>query len=217
MEKEELQKQAIKTALSSDWEKAVELNQKILEKSPEEIDTLNRLGYALFKLGKIKQARHYFRKTLDIDRYNPMANKNLQRLKRLKQVKPQKDGTTVFPALFLEEPGKTKNIVLVKIATQKTLSSLSIGQSVTLNSKRYSIEVRTENKTYLGVIPDDLSFRLKKLIYKGYQYEALIKNVKENFLSIFLREIKRGKRLKGQPSFSAGEKKTYFPSLKKQA
>ncbi|MBL7158891.1 hypothetical protein ISS85_00235 [Candidatus Microgenomates bacterium] len=216
MEEEKLQQQAINAALLSDWKKAVELNQKILEKLPEEIDTINRLGYAFIKLGKIKQARYYFRKTLSIDRFNPMANKNLQRLKRLKQIKPQKDGLIVSPTLFLEESGKTKSIVLVKIATQKTLSSLSIGQNVTLSSKGYSIEIRTEDKTYLGTIPDNLSFRLKKLIHKGYQYEALIKNVKENFLSIFLREVKKGKGLKGQPSFSPGENKTYFPSLKKQ-
>ena len=100
MEKEELEEQAINAALSSNWKKAIEFNQEILEKSPEEVDTLNRLGYALFKLGKIKQARQYFRKVLALDHYNPMASKNLQRLKKLKQVKPQKDGVTVSPSLF---------------------------------------------------------------------------------------------------------------------
>lgn len=208
MEKEIIEKQATQAALSSDWKQATKLNKEILKKFPEDIDALNRLGYALFKLGKVKEARIQFRNTLKIDRYNPMASKNLERLKKLKKIGPYEAGVSVSPSLFLEESGRTKTIVLVKIAPKKILSSLSIGQSVILHPKRYSIEVRTENKTYLGAIADDLSFRLKKLIKNGYQYQALVKNVKENFISIFLREIKRGSKFKGQPSFIHSETKT---------
>ena len=216
MDKEELEQQAIKAALVSNWEEAIKLNKSILSESPEDIDALNRSGYAFFKLGKVKEARAQFRKALKIDRYNPVASKNLKRLKKIKKVEPQKQGTSVSPSLFLEEPGKTKTVILVKIAPQKILSSLSIGQLVLLRSKRYAIEVRMEDKTYLGAIPDDLSFHLRKLIKKGYQYQALIKNVKENFLSVFLREIKKGAKLKGQPSFSLSETKAYFPFLKEE-
>lgn len=216
MEKEELERQAIEAALSSRWQGAVELNQEILKSSPEDVDALNRLGYALFKLGKIKEARRCFRKVLKIDRYNPVASKNLKRLKKIKKIEPQKETAQVSPSLFLEEPGKTKMVLLVKIAPQKALSSLSIGQPVVLHPKRYSIEVRTEDKTYLGAVPDDLSFHLIRLIKNGYKYQGLVKNVKENFLSIFLREIKRGAKLKGQPSFTPSETKAYFPFLKKE-
>ena len=217
MEKEILEEQAIKAALSSNWQRAVEFNQEILKENPENVDTLNRLGYALFKLGKIEEARPQFRKALKIDRYNLVASKNLKRLKKMKNVNPQKEKASVTPSLFLEEPGKTKIVVLVKIASQKNLFSLSIGQPVVLHPKRYAIEIRTEDKTYLGVIPDDLSFRLIRLIKNDYRYKALIKNVKENFLSIFLREIKGGRKLKGQPSFTHSETKSYFSSLKKTA
>lgn len=213
MEKEKLEEQAIKAALSSNWQEAVELNQEILKRFPEDIDVLNRLGYAFFKLGKIKEARRFFKKVLKINRYNPVASKNLIRLKKIKKIEPQKEGASVSPTLFLEEPGKTKIITLVKIASQKVLSSLSIGQPVIFNPKRYSIEVRTKDKTYLGTIPDDLSFRLIRLIKNGYKYQGFVKNVKENFLSIFLREMKRGPKLKGQPSFATSELKAYFPYL----
>lgn len=202
MEKEELEEKAIQAALECNWQEAVKLNKEILGTSPEDIETLNRLGYALFKLGKIKNARSQFRKVLKKDRYNPVASKNLKRLKSIKAIKPQKEGISVSPSLFLEEPGKTKTVVLLEIAPQKTLSSLSIGQPVSLHPKRYSIDVRAEDKSYLGVIPDDLSFRLIRLMTNGYKYSALIKNVKENFLSIFLKEIKRSSKLKGQPSFT---------------
>lgn len=201
MEKLRLEEKAIQAALECDWQVAVKLNKEILDTSPEDIEALNRLGYAFFKLGKIKNARIHFRKVLKKDRYNPVASKNLKRLKSLKTVKPQKQGPLISPFLFLEEPGKTKTVVLVKIAPQKTLSSLSIAQPVTLHPKRYSVDVRAEDKTHLGAIPDDLSFRLIRLIKNGYKYSALIKNVKDNFLSIFLKEIKRGSKLKGQPSF----------------
>ena len=210
-----MEKQAIEAALSSNWKKAIEFNEEILKNFSEDIDTLNRLGYALFQLGKIKEARDQFRTVLRIDRYNSVASKNLKRLNKVKKIKLHEESISISPSLFLEEPGKTKTIILVKIASQKVLSSLSIGQPVVLYSKRYSIEVRTEDKTYLGAIPDDLSFRLKKLIKNGYQYKALIKNVKENFLSIFLREIKKGSKFKGQPSFIPSETKVYFSSIEK--
>lgn len=214
MDKEELEDQAIKAALASNWEEAARLNQEILTQHPADVEAFNRLGHALFKLGKIKEARSKFRQVLKIDRYNPVASKNLERLKKIKKIKPTEELMPVSPSLFIEEPGKTKIVTLVKTTSQKTLSSLSIGQPVCLSPKRYAIEVRTEDKTYLGAIPDDLSFHLKKLIKSGYQYQAVVKNVKENYLSIFLREIKKSAKLKGQPSFSL-ESKTYFPSLEK--
>lgn len=202
MEKEELEEKAVQAALENNWQKAVKLNKQILALSADDIDTLNRLGYAFFKMGKIESARQEFQKVLKKDRYNPVALKNLKRLKALKTIEPQKKTPLLSPSLFLEEPGKTKTVVLVKIAPQKTLSSLSIGQPVRLLTGRYSIDVRAQDNTYLGVIPDDLSFRLIRLMKAGYKYNALIKNIKENFLSIFLKEIKRGSKLKGQPSFT---------------
>ena len=181
MEKETLEKKAIKAALSSRWEEAVKINQEILKVFPDDIEALNRLGYALFQLGKIKEARACFKKVLKNDRYNPVAIKNLERLKKVEKIEPQKREVSLSPSLFLEEPGKTKTVTLVKTAPQEVLSSLSIGQPVVLHPKRYAIEVRTKENIYLGAIPDDLSFRLKKLIKGGYEYQALVKNVKENF------------------------------------
>lgn len=214
MTKEELENQAIEAALSSGWQKAVGFNQEILESYPEDTAALNRLGYAFFKLGKVRQARTQFRKVLKIDRYNPVASKNLERLKKVKKIQPQREKAFVSPSLFLEEPGKTKTVTLVKIAPQKILSSLSIGQPLTLYPKRYSIEVRTKDRSYLGAIPDDLSFRLIRLIKNGYKYSVLVKNFAENFLSIFLKEIKKGAKLKGQPSFTPLETKAYVPFFK---
>jgi len=216
MEKKELEKQAIKAALNANWQKAINFNKAILDQSANEIEALNRLAYAFFKLGEIKKARTQFKKVLQINPYNPVASKNLKRLKRIKKINPQSDSSPLSPSLFLEESGKTKTIALVKLAPQKVLSSVSIGQKVILQPKRYEIEVRTEDKSYLGALPDDFSFKLKKLIKKGYQYQALIKNVKENFLSIFLKETKKGRRLKGQPSFTPLENKTYIASVKKE-
>lgn len=216
MEKDELEELAIKAALSSNWQQALALNKVIVGKYPQDADALNRIGYAFFKIGKLNEARGYFKKVLKIDCYNPVASKNLKRLKSIKKIEPQKEKEIVSPSLFLEEPGRTKIVTLLKIAPQETLSTLSIAQPVVLKPKGYSIEVRTHDKVYLGAIPDDLSYRLRRLIKNGYQYQGLVKNVKENFLSIFLREIKKGARLKGQPSFTPSEAKGYFPFLEKR-
>ena len=48
---------------------------------------MNRLGRAYMELGEYKEAEGAYRKTLAIDQYNAIAQKNLQRLTYLKKLK----------------------------------------------------------------------------------------------------------------------------------
>ena len=54
---------------------------------------------------------------------------------------------------------------------------------------------------YLGVLPDDLSHHLLRLIHGGSKYQAYIKTIKINSLSIIIQEVYRSSRFKNQPSF----------------
>jgi len=108
----------------------------------------------------------------------------------------------ISPLLFLEEPGKTKMIDCINTAPMNSLSILTCGQKIQLVPKKYSIEVRDSQNTYIGALPDDIAFRLLKLINAGNEYEVFVKGVSKNCVSIFIRETKRGKKLINQPSFT---------------
>ena len=194
--------EAIKAALCSDWQKAVEINSQILKTEANNIDCLNRLGKALLETGENKKAATVFRKVLKLDRYNLIAQKNLARTKT-SSVKKSDNQTTVPVTNFLEEPGKTKLVSLVNLAPTSVLLRQNQTDSVKLANKRHTVLVTDWQNSYLGALPDDVGRRLALLIKGGNEYTAVIKSVTKNSLVIFLRESKRAKRFVNTPSFAA--------------
>lgn len=202
---QDITQSAIQAALSHDWETAIHLNETIIEEKKNDIDALSRLAYAYTQTGSIEQARKLYRKILSIDRYNYIAIKNLDKINALPKNTKITGSTkvgTLSPTLFIEEPGKTKSVTLTNIAPASVLSKLVIGQQMILNPKKHSIEVRDEDKIYLGALPDDIAFRLLKFLKAGNTYTVYIKNVQKNSLSVFIREAKRGKKFSNQPTFT---------------
>lgn len=206
--------QAIAAALSSDWKRAIEVNQSILKEDPKNINALNRLGFAYLNLREIKKAKEALEKVLKLDPFNPIATKNLRKLKDI-EPKLQNNCQTISPSVFLEEPGITKLVNLVNLAPKSILSSIQSGQKVVIIPKKNRIEVRTENNLYLGVFPDDLSFRLRKLIKMGNKYCAFIKAVDKSLLTIIIRETERGKKVK-DASFSVKLTSNYHSSIRSE-
>lgn len=199
----QLQDQAIKCALDQNWKQAIKLNQQLLDTNKEDIAALNRLAYAYLKSGNIPSAKTTYKKVLKIDKYNPIAVKNLKWLSNLtKNDILQEASTTPSPTIFIEEPGKTKIVTLVNAAPFKVLCNVMTAQKVNLVPKKHSIEIRTAKGVYLGALPDDLSHRLIKLIDGGNTYDAYIKNVQKNVITIFMRELKRSKKYTQIPSFA---------------
>src|SRR5437879_13363610 len=49
--------QATAAALEADWPRAAELNQKLVEASPEDLEARNRLGRAFIELGRLDEAK----------------------------------------------------------------------------------------------------------------------------------------------------------------
>lgn len=209
---------AIEAALSYNWEEAIKLNKEIIKDTPEDTDSLNRLARAYFEMGKFTQAKKIYQQVLELDPYNVIAQKNLKKVASFK--KDSKDGVAnhdgirphISPALFLEEAGVTKVISLLKLAEPQKLSILSPGELVTLTLKNRGITVADERNNYLGVLPDDLSHHLIRLISGGNKYQCLIKSVKPNSLSILIREIFRAKKFKNQPSFIGDAKAVSYSS-----
>lgn len=194
---------AIAAALAQDWKEAVRINLILLKKQQQDIESLCRLAFAYLKTGQLTSAKRTYQKVLAIDQYNQIAGKNLKKMTTLKKKDMAQETTTFMsPLIFLEEPGKTKVVECVHVAPASILSTLSAGQEVTLRPKNHGIEVRARSQTYLAALPDDMSFKLKKMMTAGNTYQAIVKGVDKKSLKIMLREMTRGKKFAKQPSFT---------------
>ena len=202
-----LNQQAIDAALSCRWEEAIIINNKLLEFEPQRTEFLNRLAKAYFELGKYSESKKLYIQVLAIDPYNTIAEKNLKKVNSLKKddgVKFHNGHNNIMilsPSLFLEEPGITTLVSLVKVAEPQKLLTLSPGTVVELVIKKRGVSVIDGNKQYLGAFPDDSAFHLLKLLKGGNKYQVIIKSVKPNGLTILIREIYRSKKFKNQASF----------------
>lgn len=192
-----LKSQAIQTALVGDWNNAVSLNQSILLEDPNDIDTLNRLAFAFLSLGNTKEAKELYERVLALDMKNPIAIRNLKRLNE----NQTRVSNIPLNNLFIEEPGKTKVMELLNVADKKVISYLRSGERIELKIKRNRIFAINSENQFIGMLPDDICQRLIKFISAGNEYEAYIRTVDSNRVSIFIREIKRVKRFRDQPSF----------------
>ncbi len=201
----ELEEQAIKAALNQNWPKAIEINKKILKDNPKDISTLNRLGRAFWEINEIEKANKTYKKVISIDPFNPIANKNLKRLTtkgKKKFRKNLKNGFIHSGRVFLEEPGKTKLVRLIRLNSPDILSEMDSGDPVFFLIKKRLVSITNINKNYLGSIPEDLSQRLIKFIKGGNQYQGFVRSVGRQKMEIFVREISRSKKFTDIPSFS---------------
>lgn len=199
-----LNHQAIAAALESRWVDAVKLNRKIIRVDPQNVDALNRQARAYMELGKFNLAKKYYSEALKFDPYNPIASKNLKIIRSFKvNGHPQipNGQNKLFPSLFLQEPGKSKLVNLLKVAEPQKLSQAFCGMKVEIVTKNRKIIIIDSKKEYLGVLPDDIAHHLIKLLKGGNKYDFFIKSIRVNGLSVLIKETFRSKRFKNMPSF----------------
>lgn len=195
-----LTEKAINAALKQDWQQAIKINLQILEESPQDIPTLNRLAKAYKEVGNNQKSIITYKKVIAIDPYNTIAQKNHQALSNSHQ--GQNGSTDKLITNFVEEPGKTKCVTLTRLANPEITTNLQPGQPVKLVPKSYIINVYTTNNTRIGAISDKDSFTLKKCISQGNQYQAAIKSTNDSKISIFIRETYRCPELEHSPTFN---------------
>lgn len=205
----DLQQNAIKAAISRNWTEAISLNQAVLEITPSDIPTLNRLGIALTMAKESKKAIESFNKVLEIDPHNHIAKNNLMRLKANK--KQGLANPYLQTVSFIEEPGKSKVVPLVSQGEPKIFSELNIGEPVELTTAKHKVRVVKDN-SFIGYLPDNVSHRLLKLITSGYKYKTIMKSVNPKNPQVFIQETHSSKKLHGIPSFPLDEKE-HLPSL----
>jgi len=195
---------AISAALAQDWKEAIRVNLAILKSDRNDLEALCRLAFAYLKTGQLLTAKRTYQKVLALDKYNQIATKNLKKMTSLKKKDMANEASGFMsPMIFLEEPGKTKIVECVHVAPTHVLSTLSAGQEVFLKPKHHGIEVRTSSCTYIAALPDDMSFKLHKMMAGGNTYQVIVKGVEKKSVKVMLRELSRGKKFAKQPSFTS--------------
>jgi len=174
--------QAIAAAKTQDWSAAVTHNQTLLELNEGDVGALNRMGVAYTQLGELAEAKRIFKQVLEIDKSNAIAKKNLQKL--------ENNRTPSSPFFstqdFIEEPGKTRTIELHRLAGREILDNLAVGQECDLKPKNRYISIETKGGKYIGALPEDLSFRLSKLVETGNTYYCVIRSFSSSHCSVYI-------------------------------
>ena len=201
--KRQTSKHAITLAMEGRWQEAADVNKNIIENFPHDIDAYNRLGKALMELGKYAEAKEAYDKALQLDQYNTIAKKNLQRLSHLEsaQAGGPANAQKAEPYLFIEEIGKAGVVSLYQIASVDRLVKMMAGDKVVLKPQDSSLVVESNRGEYLGLVPSKYGQRLVKLMAGGNKYSAAIISSSENSISIIIREIYQDPSQVGQVSF----------------
>jgi len=202
---------AIKQALNGNYETASKVNRKILKEDSQNIEALNRLALAYLHLGKKDKAQALYRKVLRLDRFNPIAKRNLEKLKDISPGKKDGNSQPISEVDFLEEPGKTQQIILVSPGEIKILARLNASQPLRFTTKGKAICLYSYSQEYIGRLPDDLSRRLILLIKRGNQYQAHVKSSEKNRVIVFLKEVKQAKINLNYISFPENINQAYTP------
>ncbi len=206
----DLSAQAIDLALSGQWKEAIKINLQLLKKEPKDLEVLNRLGRAYLETGQKTKAAEIYHKVLRLDKFNTIAAKNLLLLKTLKidRSARHEPGITALP-VFLEEPGITKTVSLVRLGDPRIVSRQRAGDAVKLVARQHNVVILSSQNQYLGRVSDDLALRLRTFLAAGNTYQAWLRSVDAQEVKVFIKEVSRATKYRHNPSFPLTEKLTY--------
>ncbi|MDD5289079.1 MAG: tetratricopeptide repeat protein [Dehalococcoidales bacterium] len=196
-------KEAIALALQGRWKEAIAVNKSLVDTFPSDIEAYNRLGRAHMELGEYKDAEAAYRKTLEIDKYNAIAQKNMQRLSYLKKTKTAAEANThkLEPQQFIEEIGKAGVVQLHNLSKPAVLARVVAGDSVNLKVKENSLLVESSRGEYLGLVEPRHGQRLVRFIRGGNRYSASIVSSTEKSITVIIRETYQDPSQASQLSF----------------
>jgi tetratricopeptide (TPR) repeat protein len=195
---------AITLAMESRWLESIDVNKRIIDSFPNDVDAHNRLGKAYMELGEYSKAKEAYAKAFKLDQYNAIAKKNLQRLEHIGDESPvSKEGVKVDPHLFIEEIGKAGVSNLYQIASSEKLVKMTAGDKVVLRSQGTSLSVENIKGEYLGLVPAKQGQRLIKLMKGGNKYTAAVVSSNEGSISVIIRETYQDPSQTDQVSFPA--------------
>jgi len=201
-------KQAIALAMQGWWREAVAANKSLLESFPDDVDTYNRLGRAYMELGEYFQAREAYEKAIELDPYNVIAKKNLDRLAHLVEATASSEGgfhrvepQQVEPHQFIEEVGKAGVVNLCRPAPPEILAKMVAGDRLNLKIDSPNLIVENSRGEYLGQVEPKHGQRLIKLMEGGNKYTATLVSSTAKAVTVIIREVYQDPSQAGQLPF----------------
>jgi len=202
--KQQRSKEAIDLAMQARWQEAVGINKEIIESFPEDVDACNRLGRAYMELGRYTQAREAYSRTVQLDPYNAIANRNLRRLSDLGESDSDEVETDkVEPHHFIEEIGKAGVVTLYELAPKENRARMVAGDRVYLKVDGSVLAVENSRGAYMGKVDPKYAQRLIRLILGGNQYTASVVKSTMDMMTVIVRETYQHPSQAGKLSFPA--------------
>lgn len=192
-----LQLKAIKAAKDLNWNAAIEINQQIIDNNNIDLGAWNRLGVAFMQSKKPAKAKKAFEEVLKLDGSNSIAKKHLKAI----QQKKVSNQPLFSREQFIEEPGTTKIVELHRLASKSELEKLAVSQECELKPKGRYISINADKVGYIGALPEDLSFRLAKLMKRGNEYQCFVYSATAKTCKVYIKETVRSKHNENVNSF----------------
>jgi tetratricopeptide (TPR) repeat protein len=195
--------QAVAAALDADWPRAVELNSKILENSPDDVEARNRLGRAFIEQGRLDEAKASFAEVLKAEPYNSIAIRGTQRVEQLSEhkAKPVVTTTKTQPRLFIEDMGKTGILRLINPAPAHILARYAAGSECSLREQEGLLAVHARDGELLGFLEPKVGRRLIDMIRTGNQYVAAMVSNDQGNARVAIREVSQSAENASRISF----------------
>ncbi|OGO19307.1 MAG: hypothetical protein A2Z15_04260 [Chloroflexi bacterium RBG_16_50_11] len=200
--KQQRSKEAIDMAMQARWQEAVEINKEIVGNFPDDVDAHNRLGRAYMELGQYKLSREAYRRAVQLDPYNTIANRNLRRLNDLKDSgKIEIETDKVEPQQFIQEIGKAGVVTLEQLAQKEKRASTVAGDKAVLKVEGSYLVVENSRSEYLGRVEPKHAPRLIRLMLGGNKYSAAVVKSTAEGMTVMVRETFQDPSQAGKLSF----------------
>lgn len=208
--------EAIALAMQSRWQEAIVVNQNIIDNFPTDIDAYNRLGRAYTELREFAKAREAYGKTLELYPENSIAQKNLNRLSKLRETKVpiREERREVAPSLFIGEMGKAGVVNLQNLAPDEVLAQMAAGNRVNLKVRNGQLIVEDEAGEYLGMVEPQHGLHLAKLMEGGNKYTAAVVSMDHEKARILVRETFQHPSQSGRLSFPVKAMEGFQPHVR---
>jgi tetratricopeptide (TPR) repeat protein len=196
--RKQLSEQAVKLAVSSRWDEAVNVNREFIRVFGEDAAALNRLAKALSEVGQITEARKAYGRAIEIDPMNTIAKRNLDRLAGMN------DAVGAAPSqldtrLFIEETGKA-TVATLQAVDRERANLLDAGDVVLLEVQGNAVNTKTTGGEYVGMVEPRVGLRLAKMMAAGNEYAAAMVTTTGD-LKVMIRETYQHPTQIGRVSF----------------
>ena len=195
--KRQMVEDARAAAIEGRWDEAIELNQRLIERSPKDAAAHNRLGRALLAKNRYSAAIESYSNALRSDPANMIARRNLQRLELLRH-RPSDDdiegvsslvAATPRTTVFIEEIGKTWVDELVNPVGMEDLVEVTSGQQLQFDIADGRVYIARPDGRRLGEIEQRTAQRVIELMEQGNRLEVYALGITPQSLRVIMREV----------------------------